>query len=113
MAWLLGLPLTSGVLALHKDRDHFKMVQDRVKEGILSLNPTEYLVKWISDEVPVMLWVSVLIYNGNSKLIYYDLLIYYDRMGLSSQPGFLASVFFTEAKHFSSVSQKPGLFFFF
>lgn len=83
MARLLGLPLTSGVLALHKDRDHFKMVQDRVNEGILCMNPTKHLVKQISEEALVWIGVSVLIYYSSSKLIYYNLLIYNDRMGLS------------------------------
>lgn len=66
MARLLALPLTSGVLALHKHRDHFKMVQGRVKEGILFMNLTKHLVKRISEEALVLLWVSVLIYYGSS-----------------------------------------------
>lgn len=76
MARLLGVPLTSGVLPLHKHRDHFKMVQDKVKKRILCMNPTKYLMKRISENALVLLWVSVLIYYGSSKLIYYDLLIY-------------------------------------
>lgn len=61
MARLLGVPLTSGVLPLHKHkhRDHFKMVQDKVKERILCMNPTKRLMKWISEEALVLLWVSV------------------------------------------------------
>lgn len=35
MARLLDLPLTWEVLALHKERDHFKRVQASVKEGII------------------------------------------------------------------------------
>lgn len=65
MARLLGLPLISGVLALHKDRAHFKMVQARVKKGILCMNPTKHLVKQISEEALVLLWVSVLIYYSS------------------------------------------------
>lgn len=56
MARLLGLPLTSGALALHKDRDYFKMVQARVKEGIFCMNPTKHLVERISEEALVLLW---------------------------------------------------------
>lgn len=76
MARILGLPSTSGALALPKDRDHFKMVQGRVKEGIFCMNLTKHHVKQISEEALVLLWVSVLIYYSSSKFIYYDLLIY-------------------------------------
>lgn len=65
MARLLGLPLTPGVLALHKDRAHSKVVQARVKKRILCMNPTKHLVKQISEEALVLLWVSVLIYYSS------------------------------------------------